>query len=118
MGRVHRDRVFFIALLATGALALVLSFVISATPDTFARDTGGRRVRVDAAMHAVDYLILLLRIGGFVALSAGAYLTYRSLRPDRTSDSDSIAPYGHDRYEDIPPEAGNPSSRAGVNFPI
>jgi hypothetical protein len=118
MSRVHRDRVFFIALLAIGALALDLSFVIAPTPDTFVRDAGEHRVRVDAAMHAVDYLIILLRVGGFVALVVGAYLTYRGFHPDRTSDSDSVPPYGHDRYEDIPPEAGNPSSRAGVNFPI
>jgi hypothetical protein len=118
MGRVHRDRVFFVTLLATGVLALILSFVIEPTPDTFVRDTGGHRVPVDAAMHAVDYLILLLRIGGFVALISGAYLTYRSFQPDRANDSDSVPPCGHDRYEDIPPEAGNPSSRAGINFPV
>jgi hypothetical protein len=118
MGRVNRDRVFFIALLAIGVLALALSFVLDPTPNTFVRDTGGHRVPVDGGMHAVDYVILLLRIGGVVALIAGAYLTYRSFHPDRAADSDSVPPYGHDRYEDIPPEAGNPSSRAGINVPI
>ena len=34
-------------------------------------------------MHAVSYAILFLRVGGAVAVLAGAYLAYRAWRPDR-----------------------------------
>ena len=41
-------------------------------------------------MHAVDYAILFLRIGGAVAVLAGAYLAYRAWRPDRIDDRDGL----------------------------
>jgi hypothetical protein len=118
MGRVPRDRVFFMALLAMGVLALALSYVLEPTPDRYVRMHGYGRVRVEGAMHTVDYLIVALRVGGVIALVSGAYLTYRSVRPDRVNESEALPRSTHDRYEDIPPEAGNPSSRAGTNFPI
>ena len=124
MGRIHRRLGARLRLLAAlllvlaGAAALVLSFTLSPTPDTFMVMTNGHRVRTPADMHAVDYAIFIFRIGGAVAVLVGAYLTYRSLRPDRINESEAGPGNWHDRYEDIPPEAGNPSSRAGINFPV
>ena len=118
MGRFSTARTFFVTLLVVGAVALGLSFVLTPTPDHFERVHDYGRIRVDAAMHAVDYLIAALRIGGVIALLSGAYLTYRSFRPDRINESEAGPGNWHDRYEDIPPEAGNPSSRAGINFPF
>jgi hypothetical protein len=65
-------------------------------------------------MHAVDYLIIALRVGGVIALVSGGYLTYRSLCPDRIDASDGLHGHLHDPYEDIPPEGGNPGSRQGI----
>ena len=65
-------------------------------------------------MHAVDYVIVALRVGGVVALIAGGYLTYRSLRPDRIDESEGQAAYPDDRYAHIPPESGNPGVRSGI----
>jgi hypothetical protein len=76
------------------------------------RDYG--RVRVDATMHAVDYVIVALRVGGVVALIAGGYLTYRSLRPDRIDESEGQAADPDDRYAHIPPDSGNPGVRSGI----
>jgi hypothetical protein len=115
MGQVPRDRVFFLTLLAMGVLALALSYVLEPTPDRYVymRSYDGR-VRVDAAMHAVDYLIIALRVGGVIALVSGAYLTYRSLRPDHVNESEGQADYPDDRYAHVPPEGGNPGVRGGV----
>ena len=49
-----------------------------------------------------------------VALIAGGYLTYRSLRPDRIDESEGQAAYPDDRYAHIPPESGNPGVRSGI----
>jgi hypothetical protein len=98
MGRVRRDRVLFIALVAMGVLALSLSYVLEPTPYQYVRMRDYGRVRVDPTMHAVDYVIVALRVGGVVALSAGGYLTYRSLRPDRIDESEGQAAYPDDRY--------------------
>src|SRR5689334_3199823 len=115
MGRVPRDRVFFLTLLAMGALALALSYMLEPTPDRYVymRSYDGR-VRVDAAMHAVDYLIIALRVGGVIALVSGAYLTYRGIRPDRVNESEGQAGHSYQPYEHIPPEGGNPGVRSGV----
>ena len=67
MGRVRRDRVLFIALLAAGVLALSLSYALEPTPYQYVRMRDYGRVRVDATMHAVDYVIVALRVGGVVA---------------------------------------------------
>jgi hypothetical protein len=118
MGRLFTARTLFVALFVLGVAALAVSFGLEPTPDHFERTRNYGRIRVDATMHAVDYVIIALRIGGVVALLSGAYLTYRSFRPDRINESEAGPSHGHDRYEDIPPEAGNPSSRAGVNFTL
>jgi hypothetical protein len=55
----HRVRA--LVLLLAGAAALVVSFVVTPTPDTFMVLSNGRRSRT-----------------GAVALLAGAYLTYRA----------------------------------------
>jgi hypothetical protein len=112
---MRRDRAFFLALLATGVLALALSYVLEPTPDKYVymRNYGGR-VRVDAAMHAVDYVIIALRIGGVIALTAGAYLTYRSLRPDRIGEAEDQPAHPYQPYGHIPPEGGNPGVRSGI----
>jgi hypothetical protein len=109
-----RDRPFFAALAVLGAAALALSSTLEPTPDNYLPLQGYGRVRVDAAMHAVDYLIMALRIGGVVALVSGAYLIYRSFRPDRIRESEGIAGHSHDRYVDMVPEAGNPGGRGGI----
>lgn len=83
MGRVRRDRVLFIALLAVGVLALSLSYALEPTPYQYVRTAGG-------------------------------YLTYRSLRPDRIDESEGQAAYPDDRYAHIPPDSGNPGVRSGI----
>jgi hypothetical protein len=100
---------------AIGALALALSFVLEPTPDRYVymRSYDGR-VRVDAAMHAVDYLIIALRVGGVIALISGAYLTYRSLRPDRVDEAEDQPGHAYQPYGHIPPEGGNPGVRSGI----
>jgi hypothetical protein len=95
-------------------VALALSYVLNPTPDEFVRLQGYGRVRVDAAMHAVDYLIVALRVGGVVASIAGGYLTYRSLRPDRIEESEGRPGHPDGRYAHVPPEGGNPGSRSGI----
>ena len=95
-----------LAVALLGAVALVLSFVLTPTPDTFAH-VNGDRVRVEADMHAVDYAILVLRIGGFVALVAGLYLTYRRWRPDQVQSGEDGPGHRHLSSVDVAP------SRAG-----
>ena len=114
MGRVRRDRVLFIALLAMGVLALSLSYVLEPTPYQYVRMRDYGRVRVDPTMHAVDYVIVALRVGGVVALSAGGYLTYRSLRPDRIDEAEGQPAHPDDRYAHVPAEGGNPGGRSGI----
>ena len=114
MGRVRRDQVLFIALLAMGVLALSLSYVLEPTPYQYVRMRDYGRVRVDATMHSVDDVIVALRVGGVVALIAGGYLTYRSLRPDRIDESEGQAAHPDDRYAHIPPDSGNPGVRSGI----
>lgn len=114
MGRFLTAPGFFVALLIVGAVALWVSFALEPTPDDYVRDSEGHRVRIDAAMHAVDYLIAALRIGGVIALVSGGYLTYRSLRPDRINESEGQPAHPGDRYAHVPPEGGNPGTRSGV----
>ncbi len=101
-------------LVLLGAIALVASFLLTPTPDTFDVLSNGHRVRVAAEMHAVDYAILVLRIGGVVALLSGAYLAYRCWRPDRVLDGEDHPSHGYDRFENMPPEGGDPSSRSAI----
>ena len=94
MGRIRarlgarRRLLAALLLVLAGVAALVLSFVLSPTPNTFVVLSNGHRVRTPADMHAVDYAILFLRIGGALVLLAGAYLAYRAWRPDRIDDRD------------------------------
>jgi len=112
MGRIHRRLGARLRLLAAlllvlaGAVALVLSFVLSPTPDTFMVMTNGHRVRTPADMHAVDYAIFLLRIGGPVVVLAGAYLSYRVWRPDGVDGRDGLREHPGDPFANIPPHPG------------
>ena len=101
-------------LVLLGAIALVVSFLLTPTADTFDVLSNGHRVRVAAEMHAVDYAILVLRIGGVVALIAGGYLAYRRWRPDQVLDGEDRPGRGYDRLENMPPEGGDPAARAAV----
>jgi hypothetical protein len=95
-----------LALLLLGVAGLVVSFVLSPTPDTFMVMSNGHRVRTPATMHAVDYAIFILRIGGAVAALAGAYLAYRVWRPDNIDHRDGLQEHPRDAFADIPPHAG------------
>ena len=72
-------------------------------------------------MHAVDYAIFLLRIGGAVVVLAGAYLTYRVWRPDADRlDADGLREHPGDpfaRYPAATPRCGAtaPSIKAGLS---
>ena len=121
MGRIHgrlgaRLRLLAALLLVlAGAAALVLSFVLSPTPDTFMVMTNGHRVRTPADMHAVDYAIFVLRIGGAVVVLAGAYLAYRAWRPDRIDDRDGLREHPGDPFANIPPHAGGHVTHGAID---
>lgn len=100
-----------LAVVLLGAAALAASFVLTPTPDTFAR-LDGHHVRIAADMHAVDYAILVCRIGGFVTLLAGAYLTYRRWRPDQMQEGEGAPRQWRDPHGDLRPEGGDPMARA------
>jgi len=76
-------RALSVALVVAGAVAVVVSFVLTPTPNTFAVLSNGHRVPVPADMHRVDYAILFLRFGGVLVVLAGAYLASRSRRSSR-----------------------------------
>ena len=98
-----------------GVACLTLSFALSPTPDTFMVMSNGHRVRTPADMHAVDYAIFLLRIGGAVALLAGTYLTYRVWRPDGIDGRDGLRERPRDPYANIPPHASVHVSHGGID---
>ena len=100
-----------LAVVLLGAAALAASFVLTPTPDTFAR-LDGHHVRIAADMHTVDYAILVCRIGGFVTLLAGAYLTYRRWRPDQMQEGEGAPRQWRDPHGDLRPEGGDPMARA------
>ncbi|MGH3074030.1 MAG: hypothetical protein ACRDQC_03835 [Gaiellales bacterium] len=110
---MRRRYVSVLALALLGAAALAASFILTPTPDTFAQ-LDGHRVRIPADMHAVDYAIIVCRIGGFVALLTGIYLTYRRWRPDQIQESEGLPRHGFDPHEDLPPEGGDPAARATI----
>jgi hypothetical protein len=114
MTRFVTARAFFLALLVVGAVALSLSYALEPTPYQYVRMRDYGRVRVDPTMHAVDYAIVALRVGGVVALIAGGYLTYRSLRPDRIEEAEGQPARPDDRYAHVPAEGGNPGGRSGI----
>jgi hypothetical protein len=49
-----------------------------------------------------------------IALISGAYLTYRSLRPDRIDEAEDQPEQPYQPYGHIPPEGGNPGGRSGI----
>jgi hypothetical protein len=100
-----------LAVVLLGAAALAASFILTPTPDTFAQ-LNGNRVRVSPDMHVVDYAILVCRIGGFVTLAAGVYLTYRRWRPDQIQEGEGAPRQGLNPHEDMRPEGGDPMARA------
>jgi len=77
---VSRVRPLAWMLLAAGVGLLALSFVLDPTPTTHVLEHG-RRVTVHHD-GAVDYAITASRLAGIALLIAGAYLGYRSVRPD------------------------------------
>ena len=99
----------WVGLALLGAVALTVSFVLHPTPPTVTR-IDGQAFR-STTMHAVDYIIIGLRIAGVAFLGAGAYLTYRRLRPDVAGDTND----GATRHVDLPigarPEAGTRNVR-------
>ena len=96
-----------LAVVLLGAAALAASFILTPTPDTFARLDGiGSAFRRD--MHAVDYAILVCRIGGFVTLAAGVYLTYRRWRPDQMQEGEGAPRRGSTRTRTCGPRAATP----------
>jgi hypothetical protein len=103
---MSRPVVRALVLVLLGAAALVLSFVLSPTPDTFMVLSNGHRVRTPADMHAVDYAILLLRVGGAVAVLAGAHVAYRAWQPDRVQDGEGVPHHPRGKDADVGVDAG------------
>jgi threonine/homoserine/homoserine lactone efflux protein len=89
----RRRLLFGLVVAVLGVAALAVSFVLTPTPNTFAVLSNGRRVRVPADMHAVDYATLFLRIGGALVLLAGAYLASRARQPPRSPDAEDAPDY-------------------------
>jgi hypothetical protein len=101
-------------LLLGGVVALVVSFVLAPTPDTFMVLSNGHRVRTPADMQAVDYAIFILRIGGAVTALTGGYLAYRAWRPDQIVDGEDRPGPGYDRLQNTRAEGGDPAARAAL----
>jgi hypothetical protein len=89
----RRLLLFGLVVALLGLAALAVSFVLTPTPNTSAVLSNGHRVPVAAEMHAVDYAILSLRIGGVLVLLAGAYLASRARRPPRSLDAEDPPDY-------------------------
>jgi hypothetical protein len=99
-------------LIAAGVGLLALSFLLEPTPTTYVLI---HRQRVPVTHdNAVDYAIGASRILGVVLLIAGAYLGYRSARPDEIVVDDGLPPSGYDKHVNISPIHGNPGSRSGI----
>lgn len=99
-------------LLAAGVGFLVLSFLLEPTPTTYVL-INQHRVPVTHD-NAVDYVIGASRVLGVALLIAGAYLGYRSARPDKIVVDDGLPPSTHTPYSDISAIHGDPSSRSGI----
>ena len=89
----RRRLLFGLVVALLGVAALAVSFVLTPTPNTSAVLSNGHRVPVAADMHAVDYAILFLRIGGALVLLAGAYLASRARRPPRSLEAEDPPDY-------------------------
>jgi hypothetical protein len=116
MSYLRRVRSLAWILVAAGVGLLALSFVLDPTPVTYTTvhlSGGTQRVPVTHD-HAVDYVISASRIAGVALLIAGAYLGYRSYRPDAVVVDDTLPPSGYDKYANVSPIHGDPSSRSGI----
>lgn len=116
MSHLRRVRTLAWVLLAAGLGFLAVSFVLEPTPVTYTTihlSGGTQRVPVSHD-HAVDYVIGASRIIGVALLIAGAYLGYRSTRPDVVIVDDELPPPGYDKYVNVSPIHGDPSSRSGI----
>ena len=106
---MRRIRPLAWVLLAAGVGLLALSFALDPTPATHVLEHG-RKVTVHHD-NAVDYAITASRLAGIALLIAGAYLGYRSVRPDELVVDDELPPSTLDRYAGTTlPEHGDPSS--------
>jgi len=99
-----------LALLVLGAVAVVVSLVLTPTPDVIVHVHGGT-VRADGGMHAVDWAIILLRVVGIPALLAGVYLAYRSFHPDAMVSGEDLPGRPHGSNENLPIQGGDPGVR-------
>lgn len=112
MSHVRRVRPLAWVLVAAGVGLLALSFLLEPTPTTYVLI---HRQRVPVTHdNAVDYVIGASRILGVALLIAGAYLGYRSARPDEIVVDDGMPPSTHTQYSDISAIHGDPSSRSGI----
>jgi len=93
-----------------GAVAVVVSLVLTPTPDVIVHVHGGT-VRADGGMHAVDWAIILLRVVGIPALLAGMYLAYRSFHADAMVAGEDLPGRPHGSNEDLPIQGGDPARR-------
>jgi hypothetical protein len=89
----RRRLLFGLVVALLGVAALAVSFVLTPTPNTSTVLSNGHRVPVAADMHAVDYAILFLRIGGALVMLAGTYLASRARRPPRSIDAEGSPDY-------------------------
>jgi hypothetical protein len=112
MSNVRRIRPLAWILLAVGAALLALSFVLEPTPTTYVH-INGQRVPVNHD-NAVDYVIGACRVTGVALAIAGAYLGYRSRRPDAVVVDDGMPTSGYDKYQNMDPGYGDPSGRSGI----
>jgi hypothetical protein len=107
MGRLDPRAV---ALLVLGAVAVVVSLVLTPTPDVIVHTHGGS-IRTDGGMNGVDWAIIMLRVVGIPALVAGAYLAYRSLSADAMVAGEDLPGHPHGSNEDLPIQGGDPARR-------
>jgi hypothetical protein len=89
----RRRLLFGLVVALLGVAALAVSFVLTPTPNTSTVLSNGHRVPVAADMHAVDYAILFLRIGGALAVLAVVYVAGRPWRSRRVSEVEGPPDY-------------------------
>ena len=100
-------------LLAAGMGLLALSFALEPTPTTYVL-IHKQRVPVTHD-NAVDYAITASRLAGIALLIAGAYLGYRSVRPDVVEADDELPPSNLNRDAGTAtPVQGDPARHSGI----
>ena len=107
MGRLDPRAV---ALLVLGAVAVVVSLVLTPTPDVIVHTHGGS-IRTDGGMNGVDWAIIVLRVVGIPALLAGVYLGYRSFHADAMVAGEDLPGRPHGSNENLPIQGGDPGVR-------